>query len=217
MNRINELLTEQDNSEKIRDRIAAILKLELTKQKQLADELKIADKKDFNINVYLENSRPWELTGDNEENNPFPLVNVCLQEINKDERSGSDQNNVKYTGIYYIDCYGCGNKQPEGAEEYIPDDSLSAKRAWKTARVTRNILMSGFYTHLGLQGLVRKRSISKITTIIPNSPEGALSVTACRIIFDVDFSEKSIEASGVTFEGIDFVSKDNGEVSLINI
>ena len=102
ISKINELLTDQDNSEKIRDRIAAILKLELTKQKQLADELKIKDKKDFNINVYLENSRPWELTGDNEENNPFPLVNVCLQEINKDERSGSDQNNVKYTGIYYI-------------------------------------------------------------------------------------------------------------------
>ncbi len=216
---INELLNIQDNAEKIRDRIAAILKLELTKQKQLADDsAEIENKKDFDIRVYLENSRPWEVSVNSADANPFPLVNVCLQETNEDTSPGSTLNNVKYTGIYYIDCYGCGNNQSESPEEFIPDDFLSTIRAWQTTRIVRNILMSGFYAYLGMRGIVRRRRISKIVTIIPNGmPDTALDVTACRITFEVDFFETSPEAQGVDFEGLSFKSENDGEVTLIDI
>ncbi len=215
---IKELLQTKDNSEKIRDQIAAILKMELLKQATLADESPIENKGDFDISVYLENARPWELTSDNQEENPFPLVNVCLAEIGEDQaKPGATVGKNKYTGIYYVDCYGCGNNQPEGSEEYISDDSLSALRAWQTARIVRNILMSGFYAYLGMQGDVMRRKITKITTIMPPIAESALSVTACRIVLEVDFFEIAPEGDGVNFEGISFVSKNDGEVTLINI
>ena len=212
---IKELLKNQDNAELIRDRIAAILKLEFTNQKKLADnEVELLNKKDFDIKVYLENSRPWE--GLNANNNPFPLVNVCLQETTEDDKPGATVGKIKYTGTYYIDCYGCGNYQPEN--ENIPDDTLAAKRAWQTARITRNILMSGFYVFLGMQGIVRRRRITKITTVIPNAlQDSAIAIIACRIIFQVEFHETSPEAEGVDFEGISFISKNDGEVELINI
>ena len=215
---INELLNKQDNAEIIRDRIAAILKLELSNQKKIADENKnIKDKKDFNINVYLENSRPWDLISNSENKNPFPLINVCLQETTEAQKPGGSSK-TKYTGLYLIDCYGCGNTQPKDAEEYIADDSLSTIRAWQTARVVRSILMSGFYAYLGMRGTVMKRRISKITAIIPTGLDGsAVSVTACRINLEVDFYENSMEAAGDDLEELAFRSNNEGEVSLINI
>jgi len=218
ISQIKELIKNKDNAEKIRDQIACILKAELLNQKQLADESEeITDKKDFDIAVYIENSRPWELTGDKKDSSPFPLVNVCLQETVEDEKSpGATVGNVKYNGTFYIDCYGCGNNQPENTDEYVPDDFLSTMRAWHTARVIRNILMSGFYAYLGMQGLVRKRKIKKITTIIPPLTESSISITGCRIIFEVEFHEVSIVGDGVKLEEISFTSNKNGEVSLID-
>ena len=215
--RIKTILNTPDNAEKIRDQIAAILKLELNNQKILADNDPIIEnKKDFNIKVYIENSRPWMLLGDKPEKNPFPLVNISLQDIKHD--SGPIAGKIKYTGTYFVDCYGCGNYQPENAAEWEPDDSLSAKRAWYTARVTRNILMSGFYGFLGMQGTVLKRNIESIVTVVPAGLEGsAISITACRITLKVDTFEISPEAEGVLFNGITFTSNDDGEVNLIDI
>jgi len=221
---INKLLKTQDNAEIIRDRIAAILKMEFNNQKTLAEnDPTVENKKDFNINVYIENFRPWELTSNNGKNNPFPLVNVCLQETNEDQnKPGGISGKIKYTGTYYIDCYGCGNYRHIESEkdnfEIIPDDSLSAIRAWHTARITRNILMSGYYAYLGMQGTVMRRRITKITTIIPNGIDtSAISITACRIVFEVELYEVSPEAMGVNFEGITFKANDAGEVNLIDI
>jgi hypothetical protein len=221
---IIELLKKQDNAEIIRDRIAAILKLEFENQKILADnDNTIENKKDFNIKVYIENSRPWELISNSGKNNPFPLVNVCLQETNEDQnKPGPTVGKIKYAGTYYVDCYGCGNYRPVYNEnenaEYIPDDSLSAIRAWHTTRVTRNILMSGQYAYLGMQGVVMRRRITKITTVIPAGLDAsAISITACRIIFEVEFYEISPEATGVEFKGITFKANDAGEVNLIDI
>jgi hypothetical protein len=212
---INGLLNKEDNAEKIRDTIAYIVALESRGQKELADELRIKDKDDFNIKVFIEHGRPWGLflNGDYS----FPLVNVCLQETAPETAPGSTINNVKYTGQYFIDCYGCGNFKNEN-EEDMPDDWLSTIRAWKTARIVRNILMSGFYTYLGMREIVRKREVKKITTIIPkNLADSAISVTAARILFEVSFFEKSPQAEAGILEGISFVSRNDGEVILIDI
>jgi len=216
--KIKTLLNTPDNAEKIRDQIAAILKIELSNQNMLAEyNPDIENKKDFDIKVYIENSRPWALLGDKPEKNPFPLVNVSLQDIKKD--SGPITGKIKYTGTYLIDCYGTGNYQPENAAEWIPDDYLSAVRAWKLARVTRNIIMSGFYAFLGMRDIVRGRDIESITTVIPTGlQDSAISITACRIILKVELHETSPEAEGVTFNGLSFISNNNdGEVNLINI
>jgi hypothetical protein len=215
--RIKTLLNSPDNAEKIRDQIAAILKLELSNQKTLADnDLKIENKKDFDIKVYIENSRPWALLSDKPEKNPFPLVNVSLQDIKKD--SGPIAGKIKYTGTYLIDCYGTGNFQPENAAEWIPDDYLSAVRAWQIARVTRNIIMSGFYAFLGMREIVRGRDIESITTVVPKElQDAAISITACRITLKVELHETSPEAEGVIFNGLSFKSNNDGEVILIDI
>jgi len=212
---INELL-DKDNSEIIRDRIAGILKVELLKQKELAESKKdIENKKDFDINVFIENLRPWEISGD--ETFPFPLVNVCLQETSEEEgKPGATVGKQKFTGTYFLDCYGCGNLQKE--ENYKPDDSLSAIRAWHTARIVRKILMSGFYVFLGMKGIVTRRRIKKIVTMTPNGLDvSAYTVAVARIIFEVDFYEEAPEGDGVNFEGISFTSNDAGEVNLIGI
>jgi hypothetical protein len=215
---IKELLKNQDNAEKIRDQIAAILKQEFTNQKLLADnDSEIANKKDYDIKVYIENARPWLLLGDTAAKNPFPLVNVSLQDTKKDTGSGI-AGKVKYTGTFFIDCYGCGNYQPENEKEFIPDDYLSTVRAWQTARITRNIIMSGFYSYLGMKPVVRKREIQSTVTVIPGGiQDSAISITACRITLLVDFEETSPEAQGIDFNGISFMSNDSGEVNLIDI
>jgi hypothetical protein len=211
---IEKLLTDKDNAEKIRDTIAVILAAELKNQSELAQKEQIADKEDFNIKTYIEHGRPWFLYFNG--NYSFPIVNVCLQETAPDTAPGSTANNVKYIGQYFIDCYGCGNSRNEN--EDIPDDYLSAMRAWKTARIVRNILMSGFYTYLGMRDIVRKREVKKMTTIIPkNLADSAISITAARIVFEVSFFEKSPQAQAAELEDISFVSQNDGEVTLIDI
>jgi hypothetical protein len=211
--KINTLIENQDNAEKIRDQIAALLTLEINNQKKIAIEKEVPDKRDFDIAVYIENARPWELTGDK---NPFPLVNICLQETGGP--SGSTVNHTKYTGQFVIDCYGCGNQKLENDDEILTDDYLATIKAWKTARIVRNILMSGFYAYLGIRSLVQKRTVKKITTIIPQGlPNSAVAVTAARIILEVNFFEESPQAEAADLEGISFKSENSGRVTLIDI
>ena len=216
---IKTLLNTPDNAEIIRDQIAAILKNEYLNQKVLATEARqilINDVKDYDIKVYVENSRPWMLLSDNPVKNPFPLVNISLQDTK--HNGGANSGKVKYIGTYFIDCYGLGNYQPENNAEWEPDDSLSTKRAWLVARITRNILMSGFYAFLGMQGAVLKRNIESITTVVPTGLENsAISISACRIKLNVELFENSPEAEGVLFNGISFRSSNDGEVNLIDI
>jgi hypothetical protein len=142
---------------------------------------------------------------------------VCLQESLESASPGSTLNNTKYTGQYVIDCYGCGNAKRED-EESLTDDSLATIKAWKTARIVRNILMSGFYAYLGIRAIVQKRSIKKITTIIPSGlPDSAIAVTAARIILEVNFFEQSPQAQATDLEGISFKSENSGKVTLIDI
>jgi hypothetical protein len=212
MSKIDFLLSENDNIELIRNQTAGILRIETENQYSLAAEKGIEDLRDYKIGVFVEKLRPWDLTGNSDNKNPFPLINVSLSGYNGE--AGSAQGEKKYKATFYIDCYGCGDFNNTNGN----DDSLATIRAWKTARIARNILMSSYYTYLGLRGTVFKRSILSIQTGNPsNMPESAVSVTTCRISFSVDFSEKSPQEGGVLFEGIAFKSLgDDGEI-LINI
>jgi hypothetical protein len=212
MSKINFLLSENDNIELIRNQIAGILRMETENQYSLAVEKGMKDIRDYRIGVFVERARPWDLTGDTENENPFPLINVSLSGYKGE--AGSAQSEKKYQATFFVDCYGCGNFNNQNRY----DDSLATIRAWKTARITRNILMSSYYTYLGLRGTVFKRGILSIQTGSPsNMPESAVSVTTCRINFIVDFSEKSPQENGVLFEGIAFKGvSESGEI-LIDI
>lgn len=210
---IQKLLNGQDNVEKIRDRIAFILKTELKNQYELAVKDDLKNAKDFDAKVFLENDRPWEFTESENDKNPFPLVNVCLVETKRAEgKAGSAIGRKKYTASFSIDCYACGNYGQDGR-----DDELSTIRAWTLARIVRNILMSGFYAYLGMRGVVLERDLSGIKTGSPNDIENsAVAVTIARLDFSVSFYEDSPQGEGVEFEGIDFnLLSKTGEV-LVN-
>ncbi len=205
-------LNEKDNVEKIRDRMGFILKTELKNQYDLAVKNNIANVQDFNVKVFLENERPWELTENELGKNPFPLVNVCLVETKRqDGRSGSSVSVKKYTALFSIDCYACGNYGG-----YEKDDKLSTVRAWALARTVRNILMSGFYAYLGMRGVVFERDLLGIKTgELNNLENSALAVTIARLDFSVSFYEDSPQGEGVEFEGMDFnLAEKTGEVIL---
>jgi hypothetical protein len=213
---INYLLSDLDNVEFIRNQIAAILKIETENQYFLAEAAAAPDKRDYKIPIYVEKARPWNITGETADQSPFPLINILLNDIKQEAHPGSAVNEKKYTATFFIDCYGCGNINIEN--DIGDDDSLGTIRAWKTARIVRNILMSSYYTYLGNRGIVKKREITQIATGTPqNMPESAVSVTTCRISFLVEYFEKSPQAEGVPYEGMLFKSlSDTGEI-LIDI
>jgi hypothetical protein len=131
------------------------------------------------------------------------------------ERPGSNVDEQKYTITFNIDCWACGNSNNAD----LPDDYLSAIRAWKTARIVRNILMAGCYTYLGIRQIVRKREITSIDTAIPQGmPDTAVSVTACRIIFNVETFEESPQVTPAVLGEVSIrIDDPTGKVNLVNI
>ena len=198
---IQTLLKEKDNVEKIRDAIALILKTELSNQYALAETAGIESLEDFNIGVYLESARPWELTANEAGGNPFPLVNILLNETRRAEgKAGSAIGRKRYTASFSIDCYACGN-----AESDSDDTRQAALKAWRIACIVRSILMSGFYAYLGMRGVVLERDMPGIKTGIPsNLAESAAAVTVARIDFSVSFYEDSPQGDGAELEEIQF-------------
>ncbi|WP_315449838.1 hypothetical protein [uncultured Treponema sp.] len=207
---IQTLLNGKDNIEKIRDAIALILKNELSNQYALAETAGIESLEDFNIGVYLESARPWELTENEVGGNPFPLVNILLNEMRRVEgKAGSAIGRKRYTASFSIDCYACGNAESDG-----DDARQAALKAWRIAGIVRSILMSGFYAYLGMRGVVLERDMPGIKTGIPsNLAESAAAVTVARIDFSVSFYEDSPQGDGAELEEIQFeVVGKTGEV-----
>jgi hypothetical protein len=213
---INMLLSTPDNVELIRDQIGAIIALESAHQYELATKAKVDDAEDYDIGVYVENARPWDLTGEKKDS-PFPLVNVMLEKV-VNESGSSAVSTQKYTATFDVDCYGCGN-----LADGETDDQRAARKAWKIARVVRNILMAGEYTYLGLQKIkdvqcVSSRKITKMSSgISGNMAESAQAVIVCRIELAVTYYESSPQATGVEMEPMVFACEDSTGKILFNI
>jgi len=211
---VQTLLNEKDNVEKIRDAIALILKTELSNQYALAKTAGIESIEDFNIGVYLESARPWELTANEAGGNPFPLVNILLNETRRaDGNVGSAIGRKKYTASFSVDCYACGNTESDS------DDAMQATlKAWRIACIVRSILMSGFYAYLGMRGVVLGRDLSGIKTGVPgNLAESAAAVTVARMDFSVSFYEDSPQGAGAELEGMCFEAVGKTGEVLIHI
>lgn len=206
---IKTLISEADNIEYIRDEIAAILALELDNQYSLAAAAKDKNARDYKIGVYVENDDPIQFV--NEGSNPFPLVNVSVD--NTVPTSGSSSINKKnMTATIVIDIYATGNTN--GTEDAGFRASL---KAWKTARIVRNILNAEAYTYLNMRGVVSGRDFEKFQAGEPANKNAAIRVKIVQCILIVAYKEDVEIDDGVALEQDRVsVSDDNGQV-IINI
>ena len=203
---VNELLSTPDNVEIIRDQLCGILALECAHQYELAQEGHSTVAEDFNIKVYLENDEPWELQTE-EDKDVFPLVNVSLQGAKSDSGSTST-NSTARTATFFVDCYASGIFDGSGLS-----GRMAVIKAWKTARIVRNILEAANYAYLGLRGVVSKRAITDFETGMPKTQNAAIRVCVVRLKLDVSYTEVSPQVSGVEIDPISLsITDDTGLV-----
>lgn len=200
--KITELIETPDTLEIVRDQIAAILSLELQNQYALAQEHGIPRTQDYNIKIFVENTRPYDGAGEDKIN----LINILVPKVTVpaiNPRIG----NQKEKAIFFIDCAADGNNTGN-----FRDDKSAAFRAWKIMRLVRRILMSEQYTYLGLRGTVTSRAFMQMESGSPNI-QAALALTVIRATLEVEFVEGYIENPSVPFEGLKFdVIPKTGEV-----
>jgi hypothetical protein len=199
---ITELIETPDNVEKVRDQIAAILSLELQNQFEKAKEEGKTNFADYDIDIYAENSRPYDTTGDEMVSN----VNIVLQEVTV-PHSNPRMGDQKEQAVFHIYCIANGNTIGD-----FRDDKSATFRAWKIMRLVRRILMSEPYTYLGMRKIVTSRTFTKMEAGTPNA-QSAQAFTVIRASFEVQFVEGYIGGPSVPFEGYNFeVIPDDGRV-----
>ena len=198
---ITELLNVPANAEKIRDQIAAILSLELQNQYQLAVGNNTENSADYDIEIFVENSRPYDTTADE----LISRVNIVLQDISvpkSNPRIGKQATHAKFE-IY---CIANGNTTGD-----FHDDKTASFRAWKIMRLVWGILMAEAYTYLGMRGIVAHRAFTKMEAGTPNE-QSAQAVTVIRASLEVHLSEGYIAGPSVPFEGYNFEITEDGQV-----
>ncbi|MBP5696923.1 MAG: hypothetical protein J6X11_09820 [Treponema sp.] len=200
-----ELLCEPDNIEYIRDQIGAILAVETDNQYRLAVEAQDPNAKDYKIGVYIENDDPLQFA--DAEKNPFPLVNVSLSGTEIASGSTSINKHIM-SATFLVDVYATGNTDGNA------DPGMRAtKKAWKTARIARNILGAENYAYFKMRGVVSGRDIVKFEAGSPTNPQSAMRVKIVRITLNVDYTEGVAISEGQELELIRAtISDENGRV-----
>jgi hypothetical protein len=203
---VQELLKNPDNIEIVRDQLAGILALELLHQHELAEaDPDLAAKEDYNVHVYIENDEPWAVQDDD---NPFPAINVSFDSYSIDTDDGSNDRIVN--GKYYIDCYAAGNYDGEGFAGRV-----AKIKSMKIARFVRNILQAANYRYLKLRGVVNSQHIAKCESGTVKDENGAVKVGVQRITLEAEFHENSPQVECDVLEAMGFTcNSDSGEVLL---
>jgi hypothetical protein len=198
--KIQNLIDAADNVEVIRDQIAAILKLEIENQYQKSQD------DEYNIKIFIENARPVETeTDEGAELSRF--INAQLSRVDI-PKSNSRIGRQAGTATFFIDCTAYGSSEGD-----YRDDKEAAFKAWRIARLVRNIIMCEPYTYLGMQGVVRSRIITTMETGAPNMQSEAQATTIVRVTLEVDFIENTFGISYDTLELINFTCNSaTGEV-----
>lgn len=212
MAELQQLIVKQDNVEIVRDVIAAILTDEVANQKALAVAAQ-QDPREWELRVYLERNNPVSnfLDPVKDENgqidqldNP-PVINIQLDNWSTDASSSNQVERQKTTAIYHIDCYGFGVSSDSFSGGHVAGDESSAKEAVRAVRLVRNILMSSYYTYLGLprggQQSVWRRWVDSVNVFQPQLDNRSVqNVMAARISFMVEFSEFSQQYQAMLLE-----------------
>ena len=200
-----ELLSEPDNIEYIRDQIGAILSVELANQYALAQEASDPAARDYDVGVYIENDDPLQYVDAGK--NPFPLVNLTL--VGTEKTKGSTNfNKHRMSATFLLDVYATGNA--DSGEDAGMRASL---KAWKTARIVRNILCAENYAYFKMRGVVDGRDIVKFEAGNPANTNSAIKVKIVRITLNVDYIEGVAISEGEGLELIDAkISDKDGRV-----
>lgn len=201
MTAIDTLIDKVDNSELIRDQIAAILVTESASQQALA----VAASRDpapWKFRTFVERSDPWAEWMDDAPADTSPIVSVRFDNSSFDGAASDVVQRQKAVGIFNIDVYGYG-VSADSSGGHVPGDMVAAFECQRAMRLVRNILMAGTYTYLGFArgALVWKRWPQSITCFQPDKGEKAMQqVSGARLALEVHFSESSPQVTGVTLE-----------------
>lgn len=212
---ISILIDKQDNSEIIRDQIAAILVAEVASQQVLAS-IAALDPDDWKLRIYTERSNPWEQWLNNQDD-ISPIVNIWVDNSNFDKSASNVMERQKSETTFNIDCYGVGISSDNPLSGHNPGDKEAAFEVQRVVRLVRNILMAAEYTYLGMRGLVWSRwpqSINPFQVQIDN--RAIQHIQAARIAFNVEFNEFSpqVEEETLEFLSIDIKRTEDGQIVL---
>ena len=218
-----------DNSELIRDRIAAILIAEVARQKQLAVAAVaatpahyaartlsfgnapgfVAGPTDWDIDIYAERLNPWDATKD-DGGLHRPIVNIMFAQATNDKGESNTIEKQAYDGTYHIDCYGFGKSERVNAGQHRAGDQMAAYAAQRTARLIRNILMASTNTYLQFKHdadrrqVVKGRMVSEVLMFQPQQ-DGIPVQHACgaRLVLAVEYNEYAPQYVVETLDGVD--------------
>jgi len=221
---IDSLIDKQDNSEVIRDQIAAILLCDVAEQMNLAG-LAGKDPEKWNLQIYTEATDPYEkwLNIGEDENFDFssldksPIVNVWFQSEDFEMAASNVVENQKANGTFNIDVYALGINESDGGTGQISGDKAAALEAQRAMRLVRNILMGGVNTYLQLRKTVWRRWTRNIEFFQPQLGQtNVQQVVAGRLSLGVEYSEFAPQITPVNLEevGIKVRRAEDGEVVL---
>lgn len=204
---LNELQSDKDNIEVIRDQVAALLAVDFRRQAELAAESEATDSGDYNVAVYVECDDPLQYVDEDTPGaNPFPCVNVILDSTDADKGTAS-VNKQAFTAKLYVDCYAEGNNAEDGEFSF-----KAAQRAWKVARLVRRILRAEANTYLRLRGIVGRVTWS-FQAGEPSDTRSAIKVKMVRATLTVDYVENVAITEGVVdWEVAGIITDENGRV-----
>jgi hypothetical protein len=202
---IAELIDTPDTLEVMRDQLAALLSLELQNQYALAQAAGVPRAQDYNVKVFVENTRPYDgaMIGQGQIN----LINILVSKVTV-PTSNPRIGNQKEKAIIFIDCAADGNTTGN-----FRDDKSATFRAWKIMRLVRRIVMSDQYAYLGMRGTVTSRTFTQMEAGSPNI-QAALALTIIRGTLEVEFVERAIETPFVILEGVDYdIDAETGQIT----
>jgi hypothetical protein len=161
---------EDQNYERIRDRIAGILFVEFGGQLDLTGDT------DFNLKVYVERSVPFDIS-------EYSGINVCMDASTWDNKS---QGSVRGKYHFTIDCLGASPTKGDDR-----GDMLAAKKSQKIAGRVRSILEDPIYKHLDFQpGVVSSSICNEMKFGNAGAPDAKNSMLS-RVYLSVDAYEHS--------------------------
>lgn len=216
--KLTTLIDKQDNSELVRDQIAAILAEEAANQVQLASAAGKDDPSQWALRVFLERSAPWQEWLHCQEPDATPIVNISWDRDSFNKSSSDPVRHQDTKSTYNIDCYGYGRSSNVANGGHLPGDRVAALAVQRSKRLVRNILMAGANTYLQMRGIVSERWIDDIRAFqAPTDNDTHIHVVAARVSLTVRFGELSPQVQGVPLSLIELkVKNETGEVLLTN-
>lgn len=212
---ITQLINKKDSFQIVGERIAEILKAELTSQLTLAQSsADITDTTPWDLRVFRERTAPWDEWNKGSNSDERPIVSVWFDRASIETNSGGTVARQMYEGLFNIDivALGAASDTPEG---HRPGDLDSALKAHDGAKLMRNILMASEYNVLSLRGVVGQRLVNSITSFKPTQEGGnALRVHGMRLVLQVRFNEFSPQYEACPLEGlaIELHESESGEL-----